>query len=303
MSTRRRLVDIGANLTDKVFTGIYRGVVHHQNDYQNVLSRARKCGVEKIIITGGSLTDSLEAISLCQNEANLFCTVGCHPTRCLEFNENPNDYLTKLKSLILTTTKKKVVAVGECGLDYDRVEFCPIDIQKKYFDIQLQLASDVQLPMFLHCRAAHEDFLEMLKSAKEKYFKDVSLRGVVHSFDGTGEMVKHFTDMGLYIGINGCSLKNQDNLEVVRKIPLNRLLLETDAPWCDIRRTHAGYSFVKTHPTYRKHTSWDEDCMIKGRNEPANLVQVLEVVAGIREISEEELAEATYQNAVDLFSL
>ncbi|CAH8534942.1 unnamed protein product [Heterobilharzia americana] len=301
MSTRR-LVDIGANLTDKVFTGIYRGVVHHENDYQNVLRRARKCGVEKIIITGGSLADSAEAIALCETDKDLFCTVGCHPTRCLEFSENPDDYLMKLKNLILTT-RKKVVAVGECGLDYDREEFCPRDVQKKYFDIQLKLASDVKLPMFLHCRAAHEDLLSMMNDAKERYFTDTPLKGVVHSFDGTHITAKCFIDMGLYIGINGCSLKNQANLEVVQRIPTDRLLLETDAPWCDIRRTHAGYSFVKTHPTYRKHTSWDASCMVKGRNEPANLVQVLEVVAGLKSMGEEELAEATYQNAVDLFSL
>ncbi|KAH8878491.1 deoxyribonuclease TATDN1 [Schistosoma japonicum] len=234
----KRLVDIGANLTDKVFTGVYHGVRQHKSDYQNVLYRARKCGVEKIIITGGSLTDSAEAISLCESDRNLFCTVGCHPTRCLEFVEDPENYLMRLKNLILTTNK--VVAVGECGLDYDREEFCPKDIQKKYFDIQLKLASDVNLPLFLHCRAAHEDLLEMAKSAKEKYFQDKPLRGVVHSFDGTNKMAEYFTNMGLYIGINGCSLKNQDNLEVVQKIPIDRLLLETDAPWCDIRRTHAG---------------------------------------------------------------
>ncbi|CAH8536984.1 unnamed protein product, partial [Schistosoma mattheei] len=295
----RRLVDIGANLTDKVFMGVYRGVLQHKNDYHNVLCRARKCGVEKIIITGGSLTDSAEAISLCKSDKDLFCTVGCHPTRCLEFHEDPDNYLNKLENLILTT--KKVVAVGECGLDYDREEFCPKDIQKEYFEIQLKLASDVKLPLFLHCRAAHEDFLQMIKNAKQSYFQGKPFRGVVHSFDGTDEMVKCFTDMGLYIGVNGCSLKNQSNLEVVQKIPLDRLLLETDAPWCDIRRTHAGYRFVKTHHTYRKHNSWDESYMVKGRNEPANLVQVLEVVSAVKGVSEEELAEITYQNSIDLF--
>ncbi|VDP63974.1 unnamed protein product [Schistosoma curassoni] len=93
------------------------------------------------------------------------------------------------------------------------------------------------------------------------------------------------------------------SLQVVQKIPLGRLLLETDAPWCDIRRTHAGYRFVKTHHTYRKHNSWDESYMVKGRNEPANLVQVLEVVSAVKGVSEEELAEITYQNSIDLFSL
>lgn len=93
-------------------------------------------------------------------------------------------------------------------------EFCPKDIQKEYFDIQLKLASDVKLPLFLHCRAAHDDFLQMIKNAKQSYFQGKPFRGVVHSFDGTDEMVKCFTDMGLYIGVNGCSLKNQSNLEV-----------------------------------------------------------------------------------------
>merc|ERR1712087_267704 len=106
---------------------------------------------------------------------------------------------------------------------------------------------------------------------------------------------------GVYIGINGCSLKTEDNLEVVRAVPCNRLMIETDAPWCGIKRTHASYPFVRTHfaqSTNKKHCA---DKCVKGRAEPCHIVQVLEVIAAVKGMNIDELADVVYQNTLSVF--
>lgn len=134
----------------------------------------------------------------------LFSTVGCHPTRCNEFEESgdPESYLKSLSDLA-TDNKDKIVAIGEMGLDYDRLQFCSKDIQKKYFEMQLSLCSTLKLPMFLHCRNASEDFVRILRK-----HKDTLTAGVVHSFDGNPEEANSILQMGLYIGINGWYVKS-----------------------------------------------------------------------------------------------
>jgi TatD DNase family protein len=113
--------------------------------------------------------------------------------------------------------------------------------------------------------------------------------------------MKACVEMGLYIGINGCSLKTTENLEVVKAIPADKLMLETDAPWCDIRPTHAGSSFVKTHLKSVKKEKWDATLLVRGRNEPCNIVQVLEVVASVRGDNQEELADQVFRNSHQVF--
>lgn len=129
----------------------------------------------------------------------LFSTVGCHPTRCNEFEESgdPEAYLKSLSDLAVDN-KDKIVAIGEMGLDYDRLQFCSKDVQQKYFEMQLSLCSALKLPMFLHCRNASEDFVKILRK-----HKDSLTAGVVHSFDGNPEEANSILQMGLYIGING----------------------------------------------------------------------------------------------------
>lgn len=119
------------------------------------------------------------------------------------------------------------VAFGEIGLDYDRLFFSPKDPQLKYFEAQLDLAVEIQLPLFLHSRAASEDFERLLAPRLAKLPK----RGLVHSFTGTLEEMNRMVALGLDIGVNGCSLKTEENLEVVKAIPLDRLQVETDGPW------------------------------------------------------------------------
>ncbi|XP_060560470.1 deoxyribonuclease TATDN1-like [Ruditapes philippinarum] len=127
-----KFIDIGANLTDPVFRGIYRGKRHHEDDFVDMLIRAKDVGMEKIMVTAGCLRDAEEATKLVQEHENLYTTIGCHPTRCGEFEKSgdPDGYMNKLLD-IAAQNKDKIVAVGEFGLDYDRLQFCPKETQLK----------------------------------------------------------------------------------------------------------------------------------------------------------------------------
>ncbi|KAK9736514.1 TatD related DNase [Popillia japonica] len=292
----RKYIDIGANLTDLMYTGVYNGTKKHDNDLEHVLQRSWKFGLEKMIITAGNYEESKVALDLANKDDRLYSTVGCHPTRCLEFEKenSPTEYLDLLRRVI-EDGKSKVVAIGECGLDYDRVQFCPIDIQKKYFELQLSLSQEFKLPLFLHCRNAAEDLYSILSKYK--------LHGVVHSFDGTIEEAMRFIELGYYIGLNGCSLKTKENLETVASLPSDRILLETDCPWCEIRPSHAGYQYIlKEHQCIStKKEKWQADFMVKSRNEPSNIRQVFDVVSKIRSDDPDTLSNIIYENTLNLF--
>ncbi|XP_003738865.1 putative deoxyribonuclease TATDN1 [Galendromus occidentalis] len=290
----RKFIDIGANITDAVFRGLYHGSQKHVSDFNAMLGRAKETGVEKIIITGGSLEDSRNALELAKSAENLFSTVGCHPTRCNDF-EKDHAYLDEL--IELAKSSSKIVAVGEFGLDYDRTNFCPKETQLKYFETQFGLAEATRKPLFLHCRSAAEDFTKLMKQYRDSYST-----GVVHSFDGSWEQASTYLDMGLYIGINGCSLKTEERLDVVKKIPNDRLMIETDCPYCDIKPTHASYKHVKTFFESKKKERFEETKQVKGRNEPQNIVQVLEVIAAIKgEEDVDHLASQIYENTCKVF--
>lgn len=143
----------------------------------------------------------------------------------------------------------RLVALGEFGLDYDRLHYCPRSLQLHSFAAQLSLVASLpteeRLPLFLHSRAAHADFVACLKDALGPKLERLSPRsGVVHSFTGTAAEAEELMDMGLYIGINGCSFKTAENCEVVRAVRLDRLMIETDGPWCEVRPSHEGWKHL-----------------------------------------------------------
>lgn len=296
-----RMIDIAVNFTDGMFRGMYNGKQYHVADIATVLGRAWSSGVDRIIVTGGSLEESKEALAIAETDARLFCTVGVHPTRCKEFDDSgdPEKHFEALLSLAKVGVEKgKVVAIGECGLDYDRLHFCPADIQKKYFEKQFELAHAMKLPMFLHMRAAADDFCGILEQNKHRFCS-----GAAHSFTGSAQDRDRLLSFSnLYIGVNGCSLKTAENLDVVKGIPIERMMIETDSPYCEIKNTHAGTNFTKSSWPSKKKEKYDSACIVKGRNEPCLVRQVLEVVAGCKGIADiEQLSKTLYHNTCRVF--
>ena len=304
-ASRMSFCDIGANLSDEMYNGEYNEKSRHENDLGFVLDRAKSLGVNKIICTAGTVADSENALKMVSGPFGapfgLYSTVGVHPTRCDEFKGDEN-VIEKLHKIVadgnLPGQPKKVVAIGECGLDYARLKFCSREQQLIGFQKQLDFAASAKLPMFLHNRDTEGEFLQMM----EQNIHKLSKGGVVHSFDGSMEEMKALTNLGLYIGINGCSLRSEESLEVVAAIPASRLLLETDAPWCGVKRTHPGFQYIATEfPSLRKKEKWQEGCMVKDRNEPCTIRQVCEIVAAVRGMEVEELARIAWANTETLF--
>jgi TatD DNase family protein len=154
----------------------------------------------------------------------------------------------------------------------------------------------------LHNRNSAADFIQIIKEHRSSF-----TAGVVHSFDGTWEEAQAMIqDLDLYIGINGCSLRTAQNLDTVKQIPLDRLMIETDAPWCDIRSTHASFQFAKDvvdkEPwETEKKEKFEFGSRVKGRNEPCTLPQILHVIARLKDMNPEEVAEQVYSNTCRVF--
>lgn len=160
-----------------------------------------------------------------------YATVGVHPCSSQQFDQHPKGVqaaLADLKGLAITGRDSgHAVAFGEIGLDYDRLFLSPKETQLKYFEAQLDLAMELGMPLFLHSRACSEDFERLLRPRLDRLPK----RGLVHSFTGTIEEMQRLVEMGFDIGINGCGMKTEENVSVVREVPLDRLQIETDGPW------------------------------------------------------------------------
>ncbi|CAF0823045.1 unnamed protein product [Adineta steineri] len=284
-----------------MYQGIYGSSKKHESDLDHVINRAFKSGVEKIIITAGTHQETIQALELCSKYENLYTTCGYHPTRCNELNESNEDEILKQMIDLCEKNAEKIVAIGEFGLDYERTQFCGIDQQKRYFEFQLKHLISLKKPLFLHNRASSQDLYDILY----KYRDEIKAGGVIHSFDGTLDEALQFIQLGYFIGLNGCSMKIQNNLDVIKQIPLNKILVETDAPWCGIKQSHASYSHMNTQFTSElvKKEKWIAGKMVKDRNEPCTIIQICEVIHSIRDKKEsfDELCETIYLNTKHLF--
>jgi len=252
-----QLIDIGANLTHDSF----------DRDREAVLQRARAAGVSQLVITGASREHSPRALALARAHPGLlFATAGVHPHHAVEYTEECD---AEMRALL---AQPEVVAVGECGLDYNR-DFSPRPAQRRAFERQLQSAVDTGKPLFLHQRDAHADFMAIMKQ-----FDGQLAAAVVHCFTGTREELFDYLDQDWHIGITGwlCDERRGAHLrELVPHIPSDRLMIETDAPYL-LPRT------LKPMPKDR-------------RNEPAFLAHIAEEVA--RDRGEEVAATAATTTA------
>lgn len=301
----KKFIDIGANLTDPQFHGIYHGRRKHEEDLDEVLKRAQSHGVCHILVTGASLSESHTARELVKKYPGILSsTAGIHPCSSSEVpdgNETESQYWSDLHNLIEKGKRDKTIrAFGEFGLDYDRLHYAPKDKQRAVFARQLELAARSDLPLFLHSRACADDFYEMLAP----YLREgrITRGGVVHSFTGTLPEAEKLLTLGLYIGINGCSLKTKENLEVVAQIPLEKIMLETDGPWCQIRPTHASHGLAPALDIEsKKPEKFVKGECVKGRCEPCEISRIATVVAAVHDKPESVVIESAWRNTVSVF--
>ena len=259
-------IDIGVNLTGSSF----------RDDVEEVVQRAVDAGVAQMIVTGTDLVHSRAALELGHRfQDRLTSTAGVHPHHASEFDENTLPVLRELCS------EKSVVAVGECGLDYNRNYSKPAE-QRRAFEAQLQLACELGLPVFLHQRDAHDDFVRMIAE-----YRDELEGAVAHCFTGSVDEALEYVDMGMYIGITGwiCDERRGGDLQrAVIDIPIDKIMLETDAPYLLPR--DLGQQPVQ-----------------KRRNEPCYLPHICAVTAGYMGVDRQRLAEAALENTRRIFAV
>lgn len=228
------MFDIGVNLTSGQF----------DKDRDDVVARAFAAGVSGMLITGTSLHESQQAQQLASRYDNCWSTAGVHPHDASQWLPETADALRELANT------SEVVAMGECGLDFNRNYSTPED-QERAFSAQLALAAELSLPVFMHCRDAHERFIALLTPWLDK------LPGVVlHCFTGTREEARACLDLGIYLGITGWVCDERRGLELrelLPMIPANKLFFETDAPWLLPRDLPVKPSSRRNEPGYLPH--------------------------------------------------
>jgi len=237
---RMQLIDIGLNLTHDSF----------DRDRDAVLGRARAAGVVQMVVTGASREHSPKALELARAHPGvLYATAGVHPHHATEYTAECDAELRELHR------HPGVVAVGECGLDYFR-DFSPRPAQRKAFERQLEIAADLAAagnprPLFLHQRDAHEDFMAIMRG-----FEGRIGPAVVHCFTGTREELYDYLDHDWHVGITGwlCDERRGRHLrEIVKDIPANRLMVETDAPYLLPRSLDPMPKDRRNEPMYLPH--------------------------------------------------
>lgn len=262
-------IDIGINLTNKQF----------QNDIDDVVQNALDADVSQMILTGTSIRNSEASSEIAKEYPGiLYATAGIHPHDAKSFDAQS---ISKLRNLL---KQKHIVSVGECGLDFDR-DFSPRNIQETCYKAQLELAIEVQKPLFLHERAAFTKFMGITK----EYLPQLP-KAVVHCFTGTLQEAKTYLDNGLYLGFTGAisdSKRFEHLKEVIQYVPLDRMMIETDAP----------FMLPKNTPNNLLKKYHERRC------EPAFLPFVAGTVAKLKEISLDKVAEETTKNAKIFFGI
>lgn len=253
-------IDIGANLTNAKYKDILPTLF--KDSFENNL--------DSIIITGTTVNLSKNALILVEEykDYKLYSTAGIHPIDVKDFTDT---HYNQLKEIL---QYPKVIAVGECGLDYSR-GISNRTRQLFAFEKQIQLSIEVNKPLFLHERDARDDFINIMSE-----YKNI-IKGVVHCFTGNSETVKKYIEMGLYIGITGwiCdNNKNSELIEAVKCVPLNKLMVETDCPYMNPLNT-------------------------KGLNVPKNIHLIVSKLSQILDIEETKLSEILLDNTKKFFNL
>ena len=243
----------------------------YDKEVEAVIERARAAGVEKIIAVGGAgdMSSNTGAIALAEAFSNVYATVGMHPHDAKDVG------VEELQALRELTTHAKVIAVGETGLDY-YYNHSPRGVQRQVFGQFIRMARETGLPIVVHERDAAQEAVELLRSEGAG-----ELRGVIHCFTGNYEAACAYLDLGFYLSFTGIiTFKNAEALrDVVRKVPLEHMLIETDSP------------FLAPVPHRGK------------RNEPAYVQLVAETVSKVKHIPFEDVAAVTTANVGELFKI
>ena len=261
-----KYIDIGVNLTGSAF----------KKDMEQVIERAREVNVEHLIVTGTNIEHSEKAIKLTdQYESICYATVGLHPHHASDYS---NTLDSELRDML---NHKGVVAIGECGLDFNR-SFSTREEQIHAFEAQIEIAIDTQKPLFLHQRDAHEDFISIIKSCRSDLNQIVA-----HCFTGSIEEVNDYVLLDMYVGVTGwiCDERRGQSLQqAVKHIPIDRIMLETDAPYLLPRDAQ-------------------QKPVENNRNEPYYLPHIAESVARHMELDESKLITAAFENSCEFFNI
>jgi len=249
---------------------------HKYNDDRDaVLQRAKEAGVNRVIIPAIDIESCQEALALSDQYDGIYTAVGIHPNSTIDFDD------TMLSQIREWASHEKVISIGEIGLDY-HWDKSPKDVQRKAFEAQLNLASELELPVIIHNREASDDVMNVLESWVLTLPDSLKDRpGVLHSFSAPPEIAERALAIGFYLGFTGpITFKKADDLrDIAKTVPLNRILVETDGP------------FLTPHPYRGK------------RNEPAYVQYMTEKLAELHNISHEQMAEQTTANAETLFRI
>lgn len=236
-------------------------------DRKKVINSLKKNGVDFYINVGADMLSSEKSIKLAEEYDFIYASVGVHPHDAASLAEED---MARLKKML---AHKKVVALGEIGLDYF-YDNSPRDIQKKWFIRQLQIAKETDMPVIIHCRDAVGECMDIIRKSEHK-------KGVMHCFSGSAETAEELADMGWYVSFSGSvTFKNAEKLRrAASAVPLDRLMIETDSP------------YLSPEP-------------VRGtRNTPQNVRYVAEKIAEIKQISVEEVAKITFENAKKFFNI